>query len=67
MMEKNVGNLDKYIRIAVGLALLSFIFIWDSPAKWFGLIGLVPILTAYINFCPLYSVLKINTLDKKHK
>ncbi len=67
MMEKNVGNLDKYIRIAVGLALLSFIFIWDSSAKWFGLIGLVPILTAYINFCPLYTVLKINTLDKKHK
>lgn len=66
-MEKNIGSLDKYIRVAVGLALLAFIFIWDSSARWFGLIGVVPIITAYINFCPLYAAIKFNTLDKKHK
>ena len=63
-MEKNVGTLDKYIRIAVGLALLSFIFIWESSVKWFGLIGVVPILTAYFNYCPLYTAIKFSTVEK---
>ena len=66
-MGKNVGNLDKFIRIAIGLALLSIIFIWDTSAKWIGLVGLVPIITAYLNYCPLYTAIKFTTVEKKHK
>lgn len=64
-MIKNVGNLDKIIRIVLGLALLSLLFILDGAAKYFGLIGLVLIVTAGIGFCPLYTLFGIKTCPAK--
>lgn len=66
-MKKNVGILDKYIRIAVGLALLVIVYIGEGSGRWFGLLGILPIISAFFNYCPLYSVLKLDTLEKKHK
>ncbi len=63
-MKKNVGSADKWIRIVVGLFLISLDF-WGPKTAW-GWIGLVPLLTALVNFCPLYSVLKVSTA-KEHK
>lgn len=60
-MKANVGSADRIVRIVIGLALLSLLFILPAPQKYLGLIGIVPILTAVINFCPLYSLLGINT------
>lgn len=61
-MEANVGKTDRIIRIVAGLALLSLIFI--GPKTWWGLIGVVPLATALINFCPAYRLLGFNTLGK---
>lgn len=61
-MEANVGKTDKMIRIAVGLVLLSLVFV--GPQTMWGLVGLVPLATAFINFCPLYRLLGVNTLGK---
>ncbi|MEF3367448.1 DUF2892 domain-containing protein [Methylocystis sp. 9N] len=61
-MEANVGKTDRIIRIVAGLALLSLIFI--GPKTWWGLIGVVPLATAFINFCPAYRLLGFNTLGK---
>ena len=61
-MEANVGKTDKMLRIAVGLALLSLIFI--GPKTMWGLVGLVPLATAFINFCPAYKLLGVNTLGR---
>ncbi|WP_363350555.1 DUF2892 domain-containing protein [Methylocystis echinoides] len=61
-MEPNVGKTDRMIRIAVGLLLLSLIFI--GPQSWWGLVGLVPLATAFINFCPAYKLLGVDTLGK---
>lgn len=61
-MEANVGQTDRIIRIVAGLALLSLIFI--GPQTWWGLIGVVPLATAFINFCPAYKLLGMNTLGK---
>jgi hypothetical protein len=61
-MEPNVGQTDRIIRIVAGLALLSLIFI--GPQTWWGLVGLVPLATAFINFCPAYRLLGVNTLGK---
>ncbi|MDR3596834.1 DUF2892 domain-containing protein [Clostridium sp.] len=58
---KNVGNIDKVIRFIVGLALLSLLFVMNGNLKYLGLIGLVPILTATVSFCPLYSIFSIKT------
>lgn len=60
-MKANVGGIDKLLRIVVGIALLSMIFLLQGNARWFGLIGLVPLLTAFVGFCPLYTLLGVNT------
>jgi hypothetical protein len=64
-MKKNVGTVDKWIRIVLGLALLSLVFILEGGLRWLGLIGLVFIVTGFINFCPLYLLFGINTNKKK--
>lgn len=64
-MEKNVGSTEKVIRIVVGLAILSLLFLLEGPNRWFGLIGLVPILTALVGWCPAWAVLGINTCKTK--
>ena len=62
---KNVGSIDKVVRYIVGLALLSLLFLEKGNLKYLGLIGLVPILTATISICPLYSILGIKTCKIK--
>ncbi|MCC3245680.1 DUF2892 domain-containing protein [Methylocystis sp. WRRC1] len=61
-MEANIGKTDKMIRIAAGLLLLSLVFV--GPKTMWGLIGIVPLATAFINFCPAYRLLGVNTLGK---
>jgi sulfite exporter TauE/SafE len=65
-MPLNVGSTDKLLRIVVGVVLLALVFILDAPARWWGLVGLVPLLTGLFNFCPLYAMLGISTasIDK---
>lgn len=60
-MKPNVGNVDRAIRIVAGIALLSLLFLLDGPVRWLGLIGLVPLLTASVRYCPLYSVLGLSS------
>lgn len=62
-MNKNIGITDKIIRLIVGFVLLGLYF-WGPQTAW-GLIGVVPILTAIVGYCPIYSLLKISTLKKK--
>ncbi len=59
---KNVGGIDKLIRIIVGLALISLVFV--GPKTAWGWVGLVPLLTGLFNFCPLYSIIGLNTCKK---
>ncbi len=60
-MKPNVGSIDKNIRVIVGLVLLAYALLGQGPARWFGLIGIVPLLTAFFGYCPLYTVLGIKT------
>ena len=60
-MTPNVGTADRVVRVLVGLGLLSLAVVLDGNARWFGLIGLVPLLTAGIRFCPLYTLLGVRT------
>ncbi len=62
-MNKNIGITDKIIRLIVGFVLLGLYF-WGPQTAW-GLVGVVPILTAIVGYCPIYSLLKISTLKKK--
>ncbi len=58
----NVGKIDRILRILIGLALLSLVFV--GPKTMWGLIGLVPLGTAVVSFCPLYRLLGVDTLGK---
>lgn len=60
-MNKNVGKVDKTIRIILGLVIIAAGFLTNN---WLGAIGVVPILTALISWCPFYCPLKINTCSK---
>jgi len=61
IMQKNVGSVDKVVRIVIGLGLLGFALLSDSAARWWGLVGVVPLLTAAMGNCPLYSILGMST------
>ncbi len=58
-MNTNIGSIDKILRIIVGLILISLVFI--GPQTRWGWIGIIPLATALINWCPLYSLLGIST------
>lgn len=60
-MKKNVGSVDKILRIVVGLGLLSLLFVLEAPMKYLGLIGLVPLATSLMGWCPLYTLIGVNT------
>jgi hypothetical protein len=57
-MVHNIGKTDKIIRIVLGIAILIIGYMNHS---WWGLVGLVPLGTALLGYCPLYTLLKINT------
>ena len=60
-MKANVGGIDRFLRVVIGLGLLAFLFLGESGARWWGLIGAIPLLTGFIRFCPLYAVLGLDT------
>lgn len=62
-MKQNVGNVDKLIRLLCAVVLFIFALITKSP--WIWVIGLIPLLTSLIGFCPLYLPFGINTKKPK--
>lgn len=61
-MHANVGSADRVVRVVVGLALLSLLFVLNGNVRWWGLIGLVPLATSAFRFCPLYRVVGLSSL-----
>ena len=58
-MKANVGSIDRVLRVIVGLVLISLVFV--GPQTPWGWIGVVPLLTALVGYCPLYSIIGIKT------
>lgn len=63
MFKTNEGTVDRALRVIVGIALISLVFV--GPQTPFGWIGLVPLLTGLVGTCPIYSLLGINTCPIK--
>jgi hypothetical protein len=61
-MKSNIGSLDRTLRILAGLAILGAGYYFKS---WFGLIGIVPLLTATFRFCPAYVPFGLSTCPLK--
>lgn len=58
-MQTNVGKIDRILRIIAGLVLISLVFV--GPKTMWGLIGVIPLVTAFVGFCPAYRILGIRT------
>ncbi len=56
---KNVGTVDRILRIVVGLVCIALVFV--GPQTPWGWIGIVPLVTALLSWCPLYTLLGVNT------
>ncbi len=63
-MVSNVGSIDRVLRVVVGLLLLSLVFLLEGPTRWWGLVGLVPLATGLMSYCPVYSLLGVRTCAK---
>lgn len=62
-MTKNVGGLDRGIRIAVGLVLI--LLAATGTVGWWGWLGIVPLATGALGWCPPYAMLGFNTCSMK--
>jgi Inner membrane protein YgaP-like, transmembrane domain len=56
---------DKAFRIVLGIALLSLLFILEGNARWWGLIGIGPLLTTALDWCPAYTLIGVSTNKSK--
>ncbi|MEL7401325.1 MAG: DUF2892 domain-containing protein [Pseudomonadota bacterium] len=61
---QNEGTLDRIVRVVLGLVLLSLTIV--GPQSMWGLVGLVPLITGAIGFCPLYKIVGLNTCPLKN-
>ncbi|HFD38931.1 MAG TPA: DUF2892 domain-containing protein [Anaerolineae bacterium] len=62
-MKSNESQVDRIIRVILGIVLIAvgFFFIKGTVGVIIGVIGLIPLITGLIGFCPLYALFKINT------
>jgi hypothetical protein len=56
---RNEGTIDRVLRTGLGIALISLVFV--GPQTPWGGLGLVPLLTGVVGFCPLYRLVGVNT------
>lgn len=63
-MKPNVGTIDRTLRFLLGLALLGAGYYFKS---WWGLVGVVPLLTATFRFCPAYLPFGLSTCARQDK
>ena len=66
MFSNNVGSIDRILRAVLGVALLvAFFLLPEASYRWWLLIGVVPLATAAMGSCPLYSIFGLSTCPMK--
>jgi hypothetical protein len=58
-MGKNVGGIDRVLRLIVGIVLIALVFV--GPQTPWGWVGIIPLVTALVGFCPAYRLIGLNT------
>ncbi|HVZ04073.1 DUF2892 domain-containing protein [Hyphomicrobium sp.] len=62
-MAANIGTLDRYARVVLGIVILSLVFV--GPKTLWGLLGFVPLLTGLAGFCPAYRIAGVSSCPAK--
>jgi hypothetical protein len=65
VMAANVGGIDRTLRIVVGIVVLALFFVLEGNARYWALVGFVPLFTGLFRFCPAYTLLGMNTCPMK--
>lgn len=64
-MTPNEGTLDRTLRVIAGLVLIALAA--TGTVGWWGYLGVVPLLTGAVGYCPVYSLLGIKTCPLKRR
>ncbi len=64
-MKSNCGGIDRGVRVILGLVLIALVFV--GPQTPWGWIGIIPLATGLIGFCPLYAVIGVSTCAVEEK
>jgi hypothetical protein len=62
MFTRNEGNTDRIVRVVLGVAILVLGVVFQT---WLGLIAIIPLATAAVGWCPLYSIFGVSTCPVK--
>ncbi|MCF6170803.1 MAG: DUF2892 domain-containing protein [Bacteroidales bacterium] len=61
-MKKNVGTIDKVVRIVAAIIIGSLGYYYQS---WWGLLAIIPLFTAFVGFCPIWTIFGFSTKSKE--
>ena len=64
-MRRNEGSLDRGLRVLLGIALLALTVV--GPRTAWGYVGIIPLLTGLIGFCPMYHLLGLSTCSRPRR
>ena len=64
MFKQNIGTIDRAIRALAGLVLIA-LAVFGQGMAW-GWVGIIPLATSVVSYCPAYSIFGINTCATKH-
>jgi hypothetical protein len=64
-VNKNIGTIDRIVRVVLGLTLLAYLVLGSSSLRFIGLVGIVPLLTALVGRCPMYTLFGLSTCPAK--
>ena len=62
-MQANVGGIDRTLRIMIGSLLLLVSMTSNASGLW-GVLGMIPIVSGFMRFCPLYSIIGVSTCKR---
>jgi Protein of unknown function (DUF2892) len=63
-MKKNIGNVERIVRVVLGIVVVSLAFV--GPRSSWAFLGIIPIVTGLIGYCPPYALLGIDTTNPAH-
>ena len=58
-MLRNIGTFDRWVRVILGIALVMLVFV--GPRTPWGWLGIVPLVTGLVGYCPLYRLFRLST------
>jgi hypothetical protein len=66
-VKANVGGIDRVLRILAGIGILALVFVLEGSARYWGLVGLLPLATGVFRACPAYALFGLSTCPMERR